>query len=724
MQQEPTECQSNASFLHFTTMMSTAIDDVKKPISPKRAAAELEEVLSKSLFLTAPEDSDFDNGSTSINADSDVSRDSTFDWPHPERFRLTPRPAPGPRRILERSQSSSSTASVEDMPTGWQRPSLGTRSKSLGSVTSGEIHQKIRSKSLIDDDSATAASSAAASSASGGERFTFISNIGEVTKVNASLETKSIGSRKSRRSRQSRQSRQSRKSIRSIRSGKRGDSLEREISLTILQTAEQGADSAHFLVNSAPVVKSPVKSPEEILGDLFVSQDTSLEPISLHEASIEQFRGFFDDSGDAQLSPSSKVLFADEPLPSPSSEFAGRSPATEDALIATKNSNDSGSVFTFHPEGEKDDDNSEEDQGPSYATKYIGPTQDKKAAIISEAPSEDSLFTFSDGSQVTQDTARGKDVLFPEESVQEECPIGSKWTPISKTPQTMKQPEKASRLKIQPRPEFGDVSVKAPALLRRNSSADKSTEKYKIEMESSAGATSVGASRSFVSASDGAAEVQEALAAVVSPIASESNLPLNLEREDSFANDVKVAQEKYFLDKLVDIVQLARERPRDIPLADFYRSSSAESTDSTSTVEYPEDESPARSVASQNESPMPCVESQEKIDDDAHPDPELDDFLEEHGFGDSDSDEENEIDDDDDEWTAFDSSPFGVSRFASDEASGSTAPLPEKGVDDGKQSPESPTSITDFSTKSNAREKAKIIWWNRGPPDDTDVLSI
>ena len=40
---------------------------------------------------------------------------------------------------------------------------------------------------------------------------------------------------------------------------------EREISLTILQTAEQGADSAHFLVSKEPEITSPVKSAVDIL---------------------------------------------------------------------------------------------------------------------------------------------------------------------------------------------------------------------------------------------------------------------------------------------------------------------------------------------------------------------------------------------------------------------------------------------------------------------------
>lgn len=714
--------------------MSATLEDVKKPISPKRAAAELEEVLSKSLFLT-PEDSDFD-GSVSLN-ESDISRDSAFDWPHPERFRLAPRHSSAPRlppQRLVRSHSSSSTSSMEDLPTdnsGWPHPPAATRSKSLGSATSSEIQQKIRGKSLIDDDSATATSSAVASSASGGkgERLTtFISNIGDVNKKDTSFEaSRSIGSRKSKRSRQSR------KSAKSTRSRKRGDSLEREISLTILQTAEKGADSAHFLVNSEPVVKSPVKSAEEILGDLFVSQDVSLEPITVEEGATK-FRAFFADDEPHQLSPTTQTLFADEQL-SPVSELAQElSPSAEDALIATKNSKDSGSIFTFHPDDEVDDEDSE--KGPGYVKNYINtrPEEAKRqvSAIIAEAPSADSLFAFSEASEVTEDTVRGKEILFHEDALKEEFPNGSRWSPpLPKSDvlqQEKEQPVKSPRLTLTARPDFNNLSVDDldadQNVLRTNSSADESTDRYKIEMESS---ISVGASRAFVSASDGASEVQQALAAVASPAISENDFEVNLEREDSFANDEKIAQEEYFLDKLVDIVQVARERPRDVQLSEFYNSESAE-TESTSTVEYPEDEDELASLSghndeNQNSDLLPRIESQEKIDDGAHPDPELDDFLEEHGFGeDSDSDKEDvskgEVDD---EWTAFDSSPFGVSRFANDEASGSTAPPPAEG----EHSPESPTSITGFSSGSSAREKSKIIWWNREQPaDDADVLSI
>lgn len=718
-------------------MMSTTLDDMEKPISPKRAAAELEEVLSKSLFLSTPEDSDFD-GSTSLN-DSDMSRDSAFDWhPAPERFRLAPRPSSRPtvRRQLERSHSSTSTSSLEEVhhTAAVPRPTMATRSKSLGAATASEVVQRdIRAKSLIDDDSGTdAASSAVASSASGGDdalavaaakrRFTFISNIGEVTKVDHNLDAKSVGSRKSRRSRQSRQSR---KSVRSTKSRKRGDSLERDISLTILQTAEKGADSAHFLVNSAPVVKSPVKSPEEILGDLFVSQDTSLEPISLDEHSNEFGTPFFTETvKPSHDSPISKPLFTESEF-SPTSELSPQSPATEAALIATKNSKDSGSIFTFTPKDEGDNDqDSEEDQGPSYAKNYIDGTHSDKnnvSAIISESPSEDSLFAFSD-SEVTQDTDRGKELLFPEDSLKEEVPIGSRCAPTTSNKVTQK---KAPRLAIPPRPQHEAVHHHQD-VLRTSSSAEKSADRYKIEMESSTGASSIGAPRSYVSASDGACEVQQALAAVSSPVASEKEYEVNLEREDSFTQEEKVAQEEHFLDKLVDIVQVARERPRDVQLSEFYKSSSGETDDaSESTVEYPEDESPTQSVDARN--PL-GVESDEKLTEEAHPDPELDDFLEEHGFGESSDEEDNELqqelgedDDDDDEWTAFDS-PFGASRFANDEASGSTAPPPEDGSN--AHQPESPTSVSDFSSNPTAREKAKIIWWNREKPDDSDMLSV
>jgi len=176
---------------------------------------------------------------------------------------------------------------------------------------------------------------------------------------------------------------------------------------------------------------------------------------------------------------------------------------------------------------------------------------------------------------------------------------------------------------------------------------------------------------------------------------------------------------------------VARERPHDISLSQFYKSESTE-TESTTTVNYPkdaveyiDDESTAQSNDAENRPSVSVrrVESEDTLGGvEAHPDPELDDFLEVHGFGDSDDESDDESEGgDEDGWMAFDSSPFGVSRFAAmnDDSSGSTAPP----LRDGKHSPESPTSITDFSTNSSAQEKAKVMWWSREHPED-DVLSI
>ena len=720
------------------TMMASSLEEAHNPVSPKRAAAELEVVLAKSLFLTTPEGSDFE-GSTSVN-ESDVSRDSGA-LVEPERFRLLPRSSLPRHLLLQRTKSNSSMSDIDDdvLP----RPGRAVRSKSLGSGTDNEIQQisiSIRARSLMDDDSATAASSAATSSAKDSsaetikERFAFIANIGDMQKDMSYDTTKSVGSRKSRRSKQSR---------RSNRSRKRGDSLEREISLTILQTAEQGADSAHFLVSKEPEITSPVKSAVDILGDLFVSQDTSLEPISLEEGATE-FRAFYADDA-KPVSPGSLTFIPvdEQPLspslcgPPPKSTEEVPSPLTDVALIATKNSKDSGSIFTFHPDAEKEDEE-EEIRAPTYAKKYIEPPrpeQDRRqmavAAIVSGSPSEDSLFSFSETSDVTQDTARGRELLFPEHSLKEEFAFGSRWSPDAKAEQSPATTPKKLRLK--PRPEFRDNSADAFATLNdqdmipTSSSIHQSTDRYKIEMESSTGDTSIEVTRSFVSATDGASEVQQMLAMMASPTASESGA-LNLEKEDSFVDESasqeeKQVQEELFLDKLVDIVKVARERPRDIQLADYYKSESGE-TESISTVEYPEDEqSPEESVESERKPSLtvPRVDSLENLG--AHPDPDLDDFLEHIGFGDSDDEDESSGEgvEDDDEWTAFDSSPFGKSRFENDEASGSTAPPPESG----KHSPESPTSITDFSTKDSVRDEAKVIWLaNKGQVEVDDMSSI
>jgi len=532
-------------------MMSATLEGVEKPISPKRAAAELEAVLSKSLFLSTPEESDFEGSIYSVN-ESDISRDSSaLDWAHPDNFRLPPRSVstPFPRRHLERSQSPSS---VGESPIGWsERPSFRDRSKSLGSVTSDEMHriaQDIRSRSLMDDDSATVASSAVACSTvsssadTSGERFTFIANIGDVNNDTSYDTAGSVDSRKSKRSRQSR---------RSARSRKRGDSLEREISIMILQTAGQGAEDAHFLVTTEPEVKSPVKSAEEILGDLFVSQDTSLEPISLEDGATE-FRTFF--SEDEPASPLSKPLFVeDEPMLSPSSEAA---------LIDSKDSGDSDeSIFTFHPgDGEKKEDE-EEYQMPSYAANYINKQGKKKvSAIISEAPSQDSLFAFSVTSDITEDTARGKELLFPEDALKEELPIGSRWSPTNESSKENEQPTTPERFVPQPRPAFNELSVDRPSttqehsddqvepqdVLRPSSSADGSTDRYQIEMDFAGGTPSVGALRSFVPVSDGTSEVQQALVEVMSPATSEKDFDgdYNLEREDYFVNEEQDDREK------------------------------------------------------------------------------------------------------------------------------------------------------------------------------------
>ena len=690
--------------------MSSLMEDGTKPISPKKAAAELEAVLSKSMFLTTPESSDFD-GSFS-HSESDISRDSALEWTHPERRRrrLVPRSASNPRPQRQSIPVASGTVR--------SRPAAMGRSKSLGSATPYERQEDMyqlskMARSLMDDDSCTVTSSVENS----GEGCTFIDNIGDMKNHRSLDNTRSDTSRRSRRSARSRQSRASR---RSMHLRKRGDSLEREISLAILHTAAEGADSAHFLVNNSEEVTSPVKSAEEILGDLFVSQDVSLEPISLEEGAIE-FRAFF----------------AEEEQQSPAT--------TDDAVIATKPTEDT--LFTFNPEGQgrlvegKDED----DEAPSYAKKYINPlpeTNRDVTAIISEAPSEDSLFSFSD---VTEDTARGRELLFHEDALQEEFPIGSRWAPedtLKKSEQPA--PAKSRILVLRPRPEFNALSDKRPSTPQeppasqaqlRTSSMDQCFDRYEIEMEySAAGAASVGLdpSRSFVSASDGTSEVQQALAMVSSPASSTvGEGVLNLEREDSFLDEdnmEKVKQEEIFLDKLVDIVHVARERPMDIKLSEYYKSESTE-TESTATVEYPDDEQPTHADAeNEQRASVPDVKSEEKIGDNDHPDPELDDFLEEHGFGGSDeesnAEEYEELNGEDDgEWMAFDNSPFGVSRFAddrTDEASGSTAPPPAEG----KKSPESPTSITDFSVIPSAREEAKVAWWSKGTSDDTDVLSI
>eukprot|EP00544_Gedaniella_sp_CCMP2646_P007625 CAMPEP_0202497596 /NCGR_PEP_ID=MMETSP1361-20130828/23294_1 /ASSEMBLY_ACC=CAM_ASM_000849 /TAXON_ID=210615 /ORGANISM="Staurosira complex sp., Strain CCMP2646" /LENGTH=720 /DNA_ID=CAMNT_0049129245 /DNA_START=30 /DNA_END=2192 /DNA_ORIENTATION=- len=717
-------------------------------VSPKRAAAELEAVLAKSFFLTTIEGSDFE-GSASVNG-SVMSRDSGA-LLEPERFILASRSAHPRHLLLQRSQSSSSMSDIDDdvLP----RPDIMARSKSLGSCTDKEIQQiskSIRARSLMDDDSATVTSSGAASSAkdsSAGtkERFTFIANIGDMQKDRSYDTAKSVGSRKSRRSKQSK---------RSSRSRKRGDSLEREISLMILQTAEHGADSAHFLVSQEPEIKPQCKSAEDILGDLFVSQDTSLEPITLKEGTTE-FRAFYADD-DKPISPGSLTFLpADEQPLSPSLDVSPLdttnelpSPLTDVALIETKSSKDSGSIFIFQPDAEKNNVVEDEDlHAPTYAKKYI--KQDRKvtaAAIVSEAPSEDSLFFFSGTSNNTQDTSRGSEVLFPERSLKEEFAFGSRWSPDVNAKQMPAATTKELRLK--PGPKFLCNSADAFAtlndqeMLRTNSSLDQSTDRYKIELESSTSGTSIEVSRSFVSATDGASEVQHVLAMVASPTASDSGA-LNLEREDSFVDESasqeeRVAQEELFLDKLVDIVKVARERPRDLQLADYYKSESGE-TESITTVEYLEDELSREQTFESEEKPRPMVprvDSLENLGD--HPDPELDDFLEHVGFGDSDDEDESsdervdgvsDFDEeessgeraDDDEWTAFDSSPFGKSRFENDEASGSTAPPPENG----KHSPESPTSITDFSTKDSSREKAKVIWLaNKGQVEPDDMSSI
>lgn len=726
-QQEPNGPQEHCAASTYVAvaslamMTATLMNEVEKPTSPKRAAAELEAVLSKSLFLTTPEGSDFD-GSISLN-ESDISRDSALDWAHPERFRLPPRSAsmPRPRQVLERSRSEKG---------GWQtqRPTLGMRSKSASSITASEFKQmdeKIRHKSLIDDDSATAASSAKESSTGNSEEcFTFIANIGDMKKDSSHDTARSVGSRKSRRSKQSRISKQSR---RSMRSRKRGDSLERDISLTILQTAEQGADEAHFLVSAEEDVKILVKSAEEILGDLFVSQDTSLEPISLEDGATE-FQAFFPEQG--QLAPSSEPLTSKDEQPFRTNEFTRMTSPTA-LQIDPNSSSDSDSIFTFHPDDDVGDENEQQYHSPRYAENYLANLQEtnKASTIVSEAPSADSLFTFSESSEITTNTSRGNELLFPEDALKEEFPIGTRWSP-DETPNNREQPVKSPRLLLSPRPEYNDISFDRPSTsldaVRKNSSPDPLTDRYETEMECNAG---INVSRS----SDGACEVQHAMATVTSPAASESNFAgaLNLEREDSFVDDSsqeqKVAQEEIFLDKLVDIVQVARERPRDIALSQFYKSESCE-TESSGTVEYPQDtvdhpeDEQFPSAKTENKT-LARVDSLEKLAKDAHPDPELDDFLDMHGFGDSDSsdsDSEDEVTgENEDDWMAFDSSPFGVSRFSSDEGSGLSAPPPESG----KHSPESPTSITDFSSNSSAREKAKVIWWNKEQTED-DMLSI
>jgi hypothetical protein len=642
----------------FFTMVDTC-EKSKEEEKPtfKLAAAELEAVLSASSFLTRPESSD-DEGVLG----SEVTVPGSF-CRHGE--------SPGRRRHFR-----------------------------------GSSREAMSQKSLFDDEC-----DSVATGESPGETFTLIANIGDMT-----FESYEAGSSRSVGSPRSRKSRLSRKSMRCSR--KRGNSLERDVSLLILQTAAGGAESAHFLVK--PKRATPIKSAEDILSDLFVSQDTSLETFSLDkEDGNVEFPNLF--SVEATIEPETTAdqsMSTMKPSPSiPGEGDTSTSPGRTGNYVLVSNRETSGG-----------------------------------SSVISETFTDDSLFAFSDVLEWPPKT--GDKALYPEEA---QDLIQSKWTlndaPKESARSSTKEVEGST---LEAKSVLTSLTLEASSVLIEKAvsatgnkpslpgpspscSPDRSSYRstwtpndvpkgiattstreaegaYSVLTSSTIEATSVltdkavfaagnkpslpgrsllnlspnrvpDRARHRISASDGTSEVQFALSFVSSSTANEGVLPMvlracsTIEGADtsigraSSTPDVEenlsaLEKEEIFLDRLVNIVATAqKERPANIDISHYFGS---------------EDEN------------------------------------EPNASGGSDDDE----DDAEPKWTEFDTSPF-TNLDNMTKASGSTPPAPHGD----KPSPDSPTSITDvskisdFSSSSSIREAAKAVWSGYNTNTD-DLVSI
>lgn len=488
--------------------------------------------------------------------------------------------------------------------------------------------------------------------------LTLIANIGDVKFISYDS-ARSVSSRRSRKSRRSR--------CVSDRSRKRGNSLERDVSLAILQTAAGGAESAHFLV--AYEQKSPIKSAEDILSDLFVSQDTSLETFS-HDETVEFPNAFLDTSletfshdetdefpnaflVDATTEPTSEVVFT---------ELSPSAPEDKDTMTS--------------PNFARNDlDWTMETTGPSTTT-------------ISETGTDDSLFSFSD---VVQSSKRVNELLYPEDVLDR---IQSGWLP-NDSPKAIPptSTNKAEELTLETNSVLTDKAVVASP--ERNAQESPSVNRYSTL--AGPGNKTVSPNRAG-STSDGASEVQHAFSFVSSSTAEMNVLSMalkssSIERLDTSKEKVlssstpgeevlSVEREQIFLDKLVDIVAKAqKERPANVHMSHYFESEDGKESNCAEEHETSRAQSGA---ADANISSVPRVESNESA-----PDPALDAFSHTRGFGDSnDGDGEGE-------WMAFDTSPFtNLDNMTATSGSTNVASQGDK------PPPDSPTSITVFSSSS------------------------
>jgi hypothetical protein len=556
-----------------------------------------------------------------------------------------------------------------------------------------------------------------------------------------------------------------------MRFRKRGNSLERDVSLLILQTAAGGAESAHFLVT--PEATAPIKSAEDILSDLFVSQDTSLEIFSLDEGdgNAEFPNAFFVEASmepEATTVPSTSIT---EPSPSPPEEedtsippgltrnyvLESKKETTGDSSVISKTFTDD-SLFAFsevfqeppksgnealYPEDAQDPIQSK--WTPNDAFEETGPTSKKEAeGSTPEANSVSTSLTLEENSVSTVKAvfATGNKPSSPGRSPNRSpnrSSDRSRWMPNDAPKETNPTSTKeAEGSTLEANSVLTSLTLEANSVLRDKAvfaTGNKPSSRGRSLHRSPN--RSPDRARSRVSASDGASEVQFALSFVSSSTAEEGVLSmalstcLTIDKADtsidkawrSSTPDTEedlsgVKREEIFLDRLVNIVATAqKERPANVDISHYFESDDDNESNCTEDNETFSRQSGAETPTSSSSiARVPQETAEPEV-----PDPDMDDFIKARAFGDSDDDGESAQEA---EWTAFDTSPF-TNLDNMTEASGSTAPEPHGD----KPSPDSPTSITDFSkrsdfsTSSSIRKAANAIWWGYDTSTD-DLASI
>jgi hypothetical protein len=530
-----------------------------------------------------------------------------------------------------------------------------------------------------------------------------------------------------------------------MRSRRRGNSLERDVSLLILQTAAGGAESAHFLVK--PAATTPIKSAEDILSDLFVGQDTSLETFSLDKADGNaEFRNlFFVETSAGHKTTADPSKSSTEPVPSTAEEInTSTSPGwmkhyllessketTGDSTVISETLTDD-SLFAFSDVLEEPPKSGNEALYPEDAQDHIQSKSTPNEAPKETAPTStnetegstleaNSVFT---SSTLEANSARADEGVFAA-GIKPSSPgrspnrtpnrssYRSRWTPNDAPKETATTSTKEADGSM-----FDANSVLTSSTLEAHSVLIEKTVYSARNRPSSPGRSlnrspnrSPDRARHRISASDGASEVQFALSFVSSSTAEEGVLSTVLSTCSTIEEvgtsiskasrtstpDIEedlsvVKREEIFLDRLVDIVATAqKERPANVDISLYFGSEDENESSRTEDNE---------TFSRQSGSETPTNSSIAGV-------PHESDFIKTRAFGDSDDEDEQEA-----EWTKFDTSPF-TNLDNMTEASGSTAPLPHGD----KPSPDSPTSITDFSSKmsdfsssSSIREAAKALW--------------